>query len=114
MKVIKFDKDYFKLDKSFFTTIRIKSKSINFGEIVKIDQPKGSFKALCVGIAKEKFEEIPNPILWPDLENLPLYNVLPWDDYPPEKIQALEIIRRIYPYLNLDSEVYIYSFKRWE
>lgn len=108
MKVIKFDRDYSKLNNNNFTSIRDHDKHIFNNQIVIIKSPTKEFKAKCISWGRVKFSNIPKNVFINDLEFSPVFTRESLFVHE----QALRIIKEIYPNLNLDSFVYLYNFKK--
>ncbi len=107
MKVIKFDKDYKKLENYDFTTIRDHNKEIFLEEIVLIKTPTKSFKAEVTGLAKLPLKDIGCDLIAKDLdlEEEWLNGTVMFED-------LLESLQEIYHGLTWDSVVFAYSFMR--
>lgn len=108
IETFKFNKDFKKLDEDIFTTIRIHSKDILINEIVCIDSPNKKFNAKLIGVSKRKLHDIHISTLKDDLEVF----CHPYSSVADCYSECLEGIQKYYPDLTLDSEVYLYYFKK--
>lgn len=107
MKVIKFNKDYKKLENYDFTTIRNRNNEIFLEEIVLIKSPHNEFKAEVTGLAKLPLKDIGFDLIAKDLD-------LSWEFSYGEVScgDLLKVLQEIYPELTWDSVVFAYSFMR--
>ena len=81
MKTIKFNKDYKKLEREHFTSIRDHDKKLMLNETVHIISPGYDFLAEVIGMEKRKLNQMYADVLLDDLEpensdNISLNNIL--------------------------------------
>jgi hypothetical protein len=107
MKVIKFSKDYTKLENYDFTTIRNKNKNLKLEEIVLIKTPTVEFKAEVTGSCKIPLKDMSCDLIAKDLDSLEqwLNGSLLYED-------LLKSLQVFYPELTWKSIVFGYSFMR--
>lgn len=97
MKVIRFAKDYRKLQEGLFTTIRTPPKPLRTGSKCTIQTPTKKFKAVVVMRRKYPICEIETDILTTDTDTH-------------SREEALAVLREYYPDLEEDSEVQVLWF----
>lgn len=91
MDVIKFAKDFKKLDNDNFSTLRVHDR-YKKGEIYLVKTPTKEFKALLLDKNHYKLKDIPNRCLMQDTDTTTYY-------------KAIEQLKEFYPDLNLNTEV---------
>jgi len=102
MKTIKFSKDYSKLEKSSFTTIRHPfSTKYNEGEIYRVKSPSNSFKVECVNAGIVAIGQLTDKFLMQDTD-------------AKSRHYALEELFSFYPDLDHCSEVLVVFLKQKE
>lgn len=90
MKIIRFTKDYPKLQHEFFTTIRTPPKNLRTGQTCIIQSPEGEFKAIMVRKMTLPAREIET-------------SILTYDTDTNSRDEALEVLREYYPKLHGNS-----------
>lgn len=96
MKIIKFAKDYPKLQEDLFTTIRRPPKKLRLGQCI-IKSPKNEFKAVLVRKTTLNIRDIET-------------SVLSYDTDTRSRDEAIEALKEYYPELVEDSEVQVLWF----
>lgn len=107
MKTIKYKYEFSKLKRKTFTTIRMNNQEIKSGEIVCHKTLEQKFKAECVGYGTIRFKNIPPKVLIDDMD---LEIVKSKNIYK----QALDFMKEFYKDIEMDSDVYIYNFRKCE
>jgi hypothetical protein len=100
METVKFNKDYHKLNNRHFTTIRW-TTSLLEGEKVIIKSPFKKFTAKVTGIGKMQLYKVADSTLTYDTDTL-------------TRDGALEELKKYYPRITWQTEVYVISFMRLE
>lgn len=97
MKLIKFAKDYPKLQDDIFSTIRATPKKLRTGQVCQIKSPSMEFKAILVKKLTEKLSDIDTKALIQDT------NTTSWEE-------AMAALREYYPDLEEDDMVQVLWF----
>jgi hypothetical protein len=91
MEIIKFAKDFKKLDNDNFSTIRVHDR-YNEGEIYLVKTPTKTFKARLMAKDYSKLKDIPNRFLMEDTDTTTYY-------------KAMAQLKEFYPDINPSTEV---------
>lgn len=96
---VEFRRMYRKLQLPFFNTIRRGSKGLSEGEMVVVRSPLESFRAVVTFVKEVALSEIPS-------------STLCWDTDTFCREDALEHLQLYYPYLTMNSTVYLIGFRK--
>jgi len=99
MEVVKFAKDFSKLNSDEFQTIRMPNKKVKENDIVLIKSPKKEFKAKCTFRERLRLDHIFDEFLMKDTNTKSIED-------------AIEVLREFYPLLGWGSEVVILTFSK--
>ena len=105
MKIIKFGKDYPKLDEDIFTSIRMDDKDLKLHDLVTIQTPTSETTVEVVGMEYCRLEQLSLHELTKDTGVYFGTSIGLW-----EKI--LHELRKYYPKLRWDSMIYFYKFSK--
>jgi len=97
MKLIKFAKDFSKLNDSYFTTIRKQTINLSTGREYLLQTPTQEFSAILIRQHTYKISEISTQTLTQDTDTA-------------SREEALEVLREFYPDLDETSQVKLLHF----
>jgi hypothetical protein len=109
MKIIKFDKDFKKLENKEFTTIRAKDKNLKLHDEVTIKSPNYEFTAEVNCMLYVQLEKVPTHLVCRDLD-IDFGYFLAELSYS----HLLDELREYIPKVDWEDYVYLYNFQKQE